>query len=180
MGKQISFFMTQADEKDFLDAIRRFGPIKVLRNNFADESKMEVQSPPPVVASPDDANLSLLNPTVVTAPKYEYYPSQAYHHIYLAESEVVQWSRCERVSTWLANGRLWFDENCSNGKKSPEFIKWANALLRWIRKNYQRNAVGGYVAPRALELAKAGKLQLGPPHEPSLSLEERRRILGLQ
>jgi hypothetical protein len=45
-----------------------------------------------------------------------------------------------------------------------------------LREGYQRQ----YAAPNALELSKAGKLQLGPSAEPELSLEERKRILGLQ
>ena len=46
--------------------------------------------------------------------------------------------------------------------------------------SYERDARGIYVAPNALKLSKAGKLQLGPSDEPELSLEERKRILGLQ
>jgi hypothetical protein len=79
----------------------------------------------------------------------------------------------------LSGGRLWFAEQTIYVKKSDAFIKWANSLLKWIRRNYERDARGVYVAPNALELSKAGKLQLGPSDEPELSLEERKRILGL-
>jgi hypothetical protein len=66
-----------------------------------------------------------------------------------------------------------------DGRKSDAFVKWANSLLKWVRRRYERDAKGNYVAPNALELSKAGKLQLGPSDEPELSLEERKRILGL-
>ncbi len=181
MGKQIRFFMTYGDEKDFLDSVRELGPLSVIFNTFTDESAMEVQSLQPVGISVFNNNLSLVNPTIVGAVKYEFYPSQAYYCIDLAESEVVQFNRCKSVDSWLANGRLWFDEKTSQGKKSAAFSKWANSLLRWIRSHYERDASGLYfVAPKALELSKAGKLQLGPSAEPSLSLEERKRILGIE
>jgi len=66
------------------------------------------------------------------------------------------------------------------GRKSDAFIKWANSLLKWVRRKYERDAKGNYVASNALELSNAGKLQLGPSDEPELSLEERKRILGIQ
>ena len=59
--------------------------------------------------------------------------------------------------------RLWFDENRSLAKKSPAFLDWANSLLKWIRKNYTKDAAGHFVGRHAFELTKGGKLQLGPP-----------------
>lgn len=172
--------MTYEDEKDFLEAIRQLGPVKVIYNTFSDESKMEIQSLQPVGTTTNDANLSLVNPTFASSINHEFYPSQSYHCIDLAESEVVQLNRCKSVNAWLTNGRLWFDEKSNAGKKSTDFLKWATSLLKWIQKNYYKDALGQFVAPHALDLAKAGKLQLGPPREPSISLEERNRILGLQ
>jgi len=180
MGKQITFFMTQEDEKDFLEAIRQLGPVKIVHNTFADESKMKIQFLPPVGTSANDANLSLLNIKAGTAIKHNYYPSQGHYCIDLAESEVVQFNRSKPLKRWLVNGRLWFDENCDMGKKSAGFLQWANSLLKWVRKNYQKDSAGHFVGPHALRLAKGGKLQLGPPSEPSLSSEERKRISGLQ
>jgi hypothetical protein len=178
MGKQITFFMTSEDEKDFLEAVRRFGPVKVIHNTFADESQMEVQSLQPVGSTPNDANLSLANPTISASVKHKFYPSQSNFCVDVAESEVVQFNRCKPVNSWLANGRLWFDEKTTNGKKSAVFLKWATSLSKWVQKNYHKDAMGHFIAPHALELSKTGRLRLGPPTEPSISLEERKRILG--
>lgn len=81
------------------------------------------------------------------------YPQQS-SHVDLLESEVVQFHRCEPSKTWLTNGRLWFDEQTSHGRKSDAFVKWANSLLKWVRRNYEKDARGFYVAPNALELSK--------------------------
>jgi hypothetical protein len=180
MSKQITFFMTHEDERNFLDAVHQIGPVKLIYNTFADATKMDVQSLKAVGATSNDANLSLVNPTITSSIKYKFYPAQSYHCVDSAELEAVQFNRCKQVNTWLANGRLWFDEKSNSGKKSAAFLKWASSLLKWIQENYHKDAAGHFIAPHALELSKAGKLRLGPPTEPSISLEERKRILGLE
>lgn len=180
MGKQVTFFMTHEDEKSFLDAIRQFGPLTVVHSAFVDESEMEVRSFQAIGALGNDANLALVNGPDASGIKHEFFPTSGTHCLDLAESEVVQFSRCKPVKTWLANGRLWLEENSSKRAKSPAFLKWANALFKWVHANYTKNDAGHFVGPNALELAKAGKLQLGPPMAAPLSLEERKRILGLQ
>ena len=172
--------MTHKDEKSFLDAGRQLGMVKVIYNTFADESKMEVQMLQPVGTTANDTNLSLMNADTESRIEHKFFPGSGNYCVDLAESEVVQFNRCKPIKTWLANGRLWFDENSNRGKKSAVFLKWARALLRWVQANYTKDAVGHFIGPNALELSKAGKLQLGPSVEPILSLEERKRILGLQ
>lgn len=180
MGKQVRFFMAREDEKQFLDAIQQFGRVKLIYNTFSSESQMEVRSLEAAAGAIDAANLSLVNPSLGSAVKQTFYLSQSYHCLDLAESEVVQFERCKPITTWLARGRLWFEEKSSQGKKPADFLKWANSLLKWVQDNYDEDAAGNLVAPRALELSRAGKLQLGPPVDPPVSLEERKRILGLQ
>jgi len=171
--------MTYQDEKDFLEAIRQLGPAKVICNTFADESKMEIPSLQPVGTIANDTNLSLVNQAIDTTIKHKFYQSQSYHCVDCAESEVVQFNRSKPVNAWLANGRLWFDEKINTGEKSMAFLKWANSLLKWIRKNYHRDKAGHYVGPNALKLSTEGRIRLGPTIESSITLEERKRIFGL-
>lgn len=163
MGKQITFFMTHEDEKNFLEAIRRLGPVKVIYNTFADESRMEIPFLQPIGTTANDANLSLVNPSIAASIKRQFYQSQSYHCVDLAESEVVQFNRSKSVNTWLANGRLWFDEKSKAGRKSAAFLKWANALLKWVQKNYHRDNTGHYVGPHARQMSNEGRIRLGPP-----------------
>ena len=181
MGKQVRFFMTYEDEKNFLASISRPGHVKLLQRYFADPLEREIESLRPIGNLKGDADLCLVNTTVEVRLKVNSYPEQSRHIIDLAESEAVEFSRCAPFKNWLNDGRLWFDEHTSHGKKSTAFLKWANSLLKWIRSHYEKDDSGLYfIAPDALALSEAGKLQLGPPTEPELSLEERRRILGLQ
>jgi hypothetical protein len=180
MGKQVTFFMTHEDEKVFLAAIEELAPVRLVRQTFSAQAQRELKSFQPVGRLSGDAYLCLVNTTLEAHVKVNSYPEQSRHCIDLLESEVVQFHRCEPFKTWLKNGRLWFDEQTSHGKKSPAFLKWANSLLKWIRTQYEKDDRGYFVGPHALELSKAGQLQLGPSAEPELSLEERKRILGLQ
>lgn len=181
MGKQVRFYMTHEDEMNFLASIGTLAPVKLVWRYFEDKSKMEMESVGPVGSLKGDADLCLVNGIVETQLKLNTYSGPLHHSIDLAESEVVEFSRCEPFKTWLNDGRLWFDEQTSHGRKSAAFLRWANSLLRWVRSHYEKDESGLYfVAPYALELSKAGKLQLGPSAEPQLSLEERKRLLGLQ
>jgi hypothetical protein len=194
MGKQVQFYMTHEDEKNFLASISDLAPVRLIYMTFTEPLHMELQSFAPVGHSGgnfhpnyfQNANLCLVNATLGTRPKVNSSPQHSYRSVDLAESEVVEFTRCKLdrgqykpSQTWLSSGRLWFAEQTMDGKKSDAFIKWANSLLKWVRRKYERDAKGYYVAPNALELFKAGKLQLGASDEPELSLEERKRILGL-
>jgi hypothetical protein len=185
--------MTHEDEKNFLASISDLAPVRLVYQTFTDPSQMELKSFDPVGSHEGnerlclEAHLCLVNATLGIPPKVNSSPQHSYRSVDLAESEVVEFHRCELAKgrykpsqTWLSSGRLWFAEQDMGVRKSDAFVKWANSLLKWIRRNYERDARGIYVAPNALELSKAGKLQLGPSDEPELSLEERKRILGLQ
>lgn len=195
MGKQVRFYMTHEDEKNFLASISDLAPVRLIYKTFTESSPMELESFAPVGHSggnfhPDyfqNAYLCLVNATLGTVPKVNSSPQHSYRSVDPAESEVVEFLRCKMSKgqykpsqTWLSAGRLWFTEQTMEGRKSDAFIKWANSLLKWVRRKYERDARGNYAAPNALELSKAGKLQLGPSDEPELSLEERKRILGIQ
>lgn len=195
MGKQVRFYMTHEDEKNFLASISDIAPVRLIYKTFTEPLHMELQSFAPVghcggnfhPSYFQNAYLCLVNATLAAPPKVNSSPQHSHRSVDLAESEVVEFTRCKLDKgqykpshTWLSSGRLWFAEQTMDGRKSDAFIKWANSLLKWVRRKYERDARGNYVAPNALELSKAGKLQLGPSDEPELSLEERKRILGLQ
>jgi hypothetical protein len=57
----------------------------------------------------------------------------------------------------LGQGRLFGNFEAYLGKP-PEFEKWYETLVRWIRRNYRKNprGTGGYVGPAAYEFYKSG------------------------
>jgi|SRR5882724_543010 len=180
MGKQVQFYMTHEDEKNFLASISDLAPVRLVHLSFVDPLPMELESFGPVVNPLVDRDLCLVNTTLGTPLKVNSYPQQPRRYVDQLESEVVEFHRCAPAKAWITNGRLWFAEQTMQVRKSDAFIRWANSLLKWVRRHNERDARGNYVAPNALELSKAGKLQLGASMEPELSLEERKRILGLK
>ena len=172
--------MSSQDETDFLSAISDLAPVKLVRATYQVELKMEVNCLDVAGIDPIEGDLCLLNATLERRLKVHFYAAPSHYFVDKMESEIVEFHRCRRVKTWLAEGRLWFDDRANEGKKSADFVKWANSLLRWVRRNYHRDPGGEYVGPEAHELSNAGKLQLGAPMEPEIPLAERRRTLGLE
>ncbi len=171
MGRQVQFYMTFEDEKQFLSAVSRQGEIRLIHGSFATGRPDEIQPIWSLGSSSDDWALLVASAALPPCIISEFVPTLGIHCIDEAASEVVQFNRCKPVKNWLANGRLWFDVRSGSQPKSPEFVKWADSLLKWIRKNYHRDPDGVYVGPQALELSAEGRLQLGAPMTPSAGLE---------
>lgn len=177
MGKQVSFYMTHEDERDFLESVSQRSPIKVIYSTFPDPSCMVIESLAPVGRVVGDTHLSLVYAAPEAYIRHEFFSTRGYYCIDTCESEVVQFTRCERKGIWLTDGRLWFDEQSLHRRKSTYFVKWANSLLRWVRTHYRRDDHGYYLAPHALELSESGTIRLGHLFVPSISIEEQKRIL---
>lgn len=162
MGKQIGFFMTHRDEIDFVSAIRqKYGPLEIISNT----SRIE-HEPVELIESAKiaDSNLSLVRLDDLERVVTSYVTNQSVYCVDLLNSNVVQFNRCIQRNGWLAPGRLWFESVSNHGKKSHDFVKWANSILGWIKKEYAR--IDGYsesVGPDAYRRWSSGGLVLGPP-----------------
>lgn len=156
MGKQVGFFMTYGDELAFLSAIQKeLGPLAVVANTAKTERGVISSLEP---ANPFTTNLSLLPADSLTQITSTYISAQNLYCVDLLNSEVVQFNRCKPMNGWMASGRLWFEENRDDGKKSSEFRNWAKKLLSWFSKNWDRSDDGFYfIGPEARKLAQEGK-----------------------
>lgn len=83
-------------------------------------------------------------------------------------SLVVELLRCYFDGGILRRGRLYFqpgfyDRQGTWVEKPKEFIKWADGLLRWIRRNYSKDPeTGFYIGPHAREWVSQKNGQLDP------------------
>jgi hypothetical protein len=102
--------------------------------------------------------------------KRKWIPGPRHYGVSVLDSAVLEFSG-SRLVTWeakpaLIQGRLYgiFDPYL---EKPHEFEKWYEHLVRWIRRNYQRNptSMGGYTAPAAHRLFQDGGYLL-PQFEP--------------
>jgi hypothetical protein len=186
MGKQIRFFMEPEDESSFLGDIGSLGPYYVIRTSYSPDAE-------PVVPLEDvgrlEGNLSIYNLALVQPDDMHKIKNRIsndnLYHVDLSNSPVIQFNRCRRESSWLRNGRLWFQESLLTSenqieRKTPIFCQWARSVLDWVKRRYTYLPEQfAYAGPLAHSRASNIRLQLGPPLVSSLSVEERKRILGL-
>jgi len=96
-------------------------------------------------------------------PRFElkWIPGPRYYGVDVLDLPLLQLSG-STLTTWeekpaLVQGRLYgiFDPDL---EKPPEFKKWYESMVRWIRKNYQKNPRGtdGYVGPAAYDFYNKG------------------------
>jgi hypothetical protein len=137
MGRQIHFHMLPNDRDEFLRFVREADPVEFISKDG--ESSSVVPLPMDAI----DKEQSVYGASVLYEPILEFRPSSA----------LVTWE--EKPA--LVQGRLYgiFDPYLG---KPPEFQKWYERLIGWIRKTYKKNptSMSGYVGPAAYEFFEEG------------------------
>lgn len=157
MGRQVHFYMLPDDRDTFLRFVQNGGFVEIISQG----------SDSPIVRplEKDDVsaqeNVYLWNRRLLPRFKREWIPGPKFYgvnELVLPVSEFI----ASTLTTWegkpaLVQGRLYgiFDPYL---EKPPEFEKWYEQLVRWIRKNYRksRTSMGGYIGPAALKLFEEG------------------------
>lgn len=153
MGRQIQFYMLSEDQNAFFRYIQEKDPVVVTA--MIDRESPEVR-PVGDIASVRNPMICLWNRALLPVLKRKPI-GEADHRSYVIDTLhlpvlefdppiMTQWE--DRPA--LVQGRLYgqFDQYLG---KPPEFEKWYEGLVRWIRKNYKKNPAGfgGYVGPAA-------------------------------
>jgi hypothetical protein len=154
MGRQIHFHMLPDDQKAFLRFVQERDPIVVA---IRDSDSKNVQPVTDFDTGPDKT-LCLWNPSFLPHLERKWIPDPGYYRLDEFGMPILEFTSSFKA-TWeekpaLGQGRLY---GIFNGKP-PDFEKWYEALVRWIRTNYQKNprGTGGYVGPAAYEFYKSG------------------------
>lgn len=156
MGRQIEFYMLPEDQNAFLQFAQERDPVVLV-------AELDRQGP---TVRPVEDMASVRNPMFclwnrALLPFLKRKPiGEGDHRTYLIDIfrlPILEFSPTH-VGEWegkpaLILGRLYgrFDPYFN---KPPEFEKWFDRLVRWIRKNFKRSPVGfgGYVGPAAYRL----------------------------
>ncbi len=160
MGRQIHFHMLPEDQHAFLRFVQENDPVVVI---VRDDAK--TQDAHPVEDIPIDRVeiFCLWNRRLLPVVKRQWIGKARYYKYQLdvLHLPLLEFSPCFKTQ-WedqpaLIQGRLFgdFDPYLN---KPPEFEKWYERLVRWIRKNFKKNPAswGGYVGPAAYEFYKSG------------------------
>ena len=162
MGKQIEFYMMEADEARFAEFVRSTDDVCVFMDRMR-EAQIEPISTLPDRSVPGWFNLYLWNETISPPPKLRFVSEQEHYVVDFLWSEVIEFSRSSMEDNSLVRGRIWavfngwdLDDPSSVNVKSDAFAKWYKRLEGWVRRQGTRNSVGEYVFPEAARFADGG------------------------
>lgn len=168
MGKQLQFYMTAADEEQFVSSMRTIGNVLIVLNYFQTPELVELNDSilRKTMNLDGFGSLSLINkdiePQVIVKPA-----GLGWYFIEQSESEVIEFSRWSiiRNDGKKEPGRLWYDHEDMNCKpKRKPFLAWAQSVFRHIKKNYHysKEIHGRYFGPDAWEKFQSGEMLPAP------------------
>jgi hypothetical protein len=154
IGRQVNFFMLPGDLLDFEAYLKRKEPVC-----FVNVPLLTVEGS---ICAEGLSNHTKIGSYIarmsdINHLRVEYIETQGY---WLVDdtSPVVEFSRSywDKEKKLLRRGRLYYEpvyvDNAGMWReKPPEFIAWADRMLRWMRRTYTRDPHSGfYIAPQAL------------------------------
>lgn len=163
MGKQVNFYMTMDDERDFIAFVRATGNIAILKSVQMSEMPLQIDGLPSA-GEPFWFALLLWNQDFSPRPALNFVKEQGWYCIDVYDSEVIEFDRSFMDEGRLVRGRIFAemtywrltDAPPTAVKKSEAFLKWYDRLARWIKRRSARNAAGDYLLPGAAAFAAAG------------------------
>lgn len=154
MGRQIHFHMLPEDRDAFLGFAQKHDPVAIILRD-ADSSEVK---PVADIDAGGGKSLCLWNRKLLPLLERKWIPDPGYYRVDEFGMPILEFTP-SITTTWegkpaLVQGRVYgiFEE------KPAEFEKWYDSLVRWIRKNYQKNPTGtsGYVGPAAYDFYNKG------------------------
>jgi hypothetical protein len=147
--------MLPEDRDDFVAFVQQHDPVLIVQR---DSESLELEALAGLNSMPDKT-LIFWNRSLLSSLKRKWIPDPGYYRVDGLHTPTLEFTQ-SFYSEWegkpaLVQGRLFgdFDQYLA---KPPGFEKWYETLVRWIRKNYQKNpcGYGGYVGPAAYEFYK--------------------------
>lgn len=149
MGRQVNFFMHPDDLKEFQREFLENSSILSI-NSRSKSSVPEILETTQMSGENGSwLQIFLVQKENFSEVKMQYIKDQNYWMVDDSISPVIEFDRCYFDEKILRRGRIYFQTGFYDMKekwkeRSEEFIKWADSLLRWIRKKYKRDARSGF------------------------------------
>ena len=169
MGKQIRFFMTPEDEREFAQFVREDPDTVFIARQTRTSDILEFSSPEEADRSECIEHKTWLwiwNKRICTQVKLAQYSPHTFAVLGNNE-ELIEFHRCFLHGRTMVAGRLYADMSSldETGKqlirKEMEFQRWYDKLARWIRRHYTRDPkYGDNIGPRARQAYESGTLAL--------------------
>jgi hypothetical protein len=164
MGRQTRFHMLTEDCRQFLEYVQQRDPVIVVDRSSKSGILEEAHRPwerPETYCLWNQSIIPMLERKFI---RIESDPRASYYGIDSSLPVIEFWYASPVPEPWngraaLTQGRVWSEFQ----NPTKEFVSWYNAIIRWLRKNFIRDAVlGDWVGPAAYRWYKDGGLLL--PH----------------
>ena len=162
MGKQINFYMTDADEQDFVEFIHSQAASLILPYSTL-SPRIVPLTHLPQRGVPFWGVVRLWNESISSEPERRYVAAQRHYVIDTIRSEVIELSRSYIDEGRLVRGRIWAEMTIAPGADSGEnyhkselFQKWFAKLAKWIKRRSIRDQAGDYLLPGAAKYVQGG------------------------
>lgn len=164
MGKQVNFYMTADDEREFLDFVRSEADACVFMSHQASEA-IEFLQDLPTSETSGWFNVCLWSRGISPPPRIELTERRSRYSVNKTDSEVIEFYRSHvNPEGRLTRGRIGAQMSyfrvaagaTEATRKSEAFVKWYDRLARWIKRHSTLNAIGYYVLPGAAAFVAGG------------------------
>lgn len=166
MGKQISFYQTKDDEKEFVAYLRSTDDVVILAQTSENELE-EFQFFYDLEGRRLGDDCHLWNRSISPKPIMKYYPVHGgCYCLDFMQSEVVNVIRSKLTDKGLSMGRLHIEDKMldASGRmrsKHEPFISWFSTLSSWVKERYKKVDGGAYIGPNADLLIQSGVQLIG-------------------
>ena len=166
MGKQIRFYMSDADEDAFVSYVRTTGDVVIVPQTSEGELSEEFSSFRALAGRKFGESCHVWNRSISPTPISKHYSAKGYYWLDFMQSEVVNVMRSKKTDRGLSMGRLHIEDEVrqadgSTTPKSIAFQKWFSMLCRWIERGSLRKVDGAYVLAGAAGILEGGVAATG-------------------
>lgn len=166
MGHQVNYFMLGEDTQEFEEMLKARGDVAFVPYVFLENAVKTVPTLNIMEAGRPEFMLWLARHIDIPQITLQFVPQQLYWLVDEERSPVVQLHKSIIKGQTILRGRLYFytgyyDRDGRWVAKPDDFIRWADGLIRWIRRHYVVDPkTKFYVGPHAWQCFLEGKCQL--------------------
>jgi len=163
MGKQINFYLLPKD----YDTIQKYIQENGLQI-FATPLLSQTINPSDRLLKDEENEKKSFYKRLLLLKNHHYFPKKLKDDLFILHvsfEKIIEFNACkwDKNNNSLGRGRIFYetgfyDEQGLWKEKDQEFLKTAEQLFRWFRKNFQKSELsyGFYCSPSVLEFVKNG------------------------
>jgi hypothetical protein len=160
-GKQVRLFLTKNDLAEFEKALRLAVPaVMFLRDHFRAAQPEVLPTISELEYGVDVLRVLIVRWQDLNKLEYTHIPARKEFFCSPIENPIIEFNRPYVTKEFIRAGRLYFIPSywgeSSKIAKPPEFVEWADSIIRLARRTLKRVSDKGYAGREALQLQEQG------------------------